>query len=126
MTWPKLLILKRLLLYQYFSQSQGVIRYPSSEGVERKLQDIWSVYREATVGFAALTATLQSQAIDEHLLILESIVVLLYDCASNKQEVIAAQQQLFIQKARQKDCTPLTKIVLVEHLKRAAYITGYC
>ena len=64
-------------------------------------------------------------SIGDHLEVLERFVVQLYNRTSTEMNVNEARKQLFSQKGRPVDGLPPTQAALLEHIKRAAVMSGH-
>ena len=81
--------------------------------------EIWEVFPGVTDAFEELLR-MPSDVSEESMSLLERIVVLMYDRASDIREVNDARKQLFAHKPRALDNIPPTQAALQQHIKRAS------
>ena len=62
---------------------------------------------------------------DTYMGIIERFVTLLYDHMSSLRKVNEVRQELFSRKGRSLDNIPPTKASLMQHVKRAVFLSGY-
>ena len=86
--------------------------------------ETWNNFSDVTETFAALSC--EPENVHEYLPAVERFVVLMYDRSSSCQLVNDARQQLFGRKGGRFDSLPPTQAALLQHIKRAAYQSGYC
>lgn len=86
--------------------------------------ETWNLLPDASTTFCSLSCQ-PSSITDNHLVMCERFVVLLYDKTSSDSSVNVARKQLFCKKGRPIDNIPPTQNALLQHLKRAAYQAGY-
>ena len=86
--------------------------------------EVWKVFSEVTPIFAALTES-PSTFNEEHMSVLESFVVRMYDRSSTETSVDATRKQIFTSKGRSIDNIPPTSAALFQHTKRATYQGGH-
>ena len=84
----------------------------------------WKGFPAVTAAFLELSAC-PSRVSNECFAAIESFVVLLYDRKSSSNEVNITRKQLFAQKGRTLENIPPTKDALLQHVKRAAYQSGF-
>ena len=112
---------KAIAFFHAFSGCDTVSSF-AGNGKKRAF-DTWQAFPEVTDAFAMLSSEPDSVAASMPLL--ERFVVLLYDRSSSKTAVNAARKQLFTKKGRSMEYLPPTEAALSQHVKRAAYQSGY-
>lgn len=85
---------------------------------------VWEVFPSVSEAFASLSNQPTEAAIEEALPILERFVVLLYHRTSNCTSVNECRRELFCN-GRACDNIPPTQAALLQHVKRAAFISGH-
>jgi hypothetical protein len=86
--------------------------------------ETWNSFPDVTEAFAALSC--EPNSVLNHLPHVERFVILMYDRNSNSKFVNEARQQLFGRKGGRFDSLPPTQDALIQHVKRAAFQSGYC
>lgn len=86
--------------------------------------DVWKSFGDLTPVLCSLSSDPSSfQA--EHMSVMESFVVLMYDRTCQETEVNAARKHMFCTKSRSIDAIPPTAAALLQHTKRAIYQGGF-
>ena len=85
---------------------------------------VWNLFPDVNDTFAKLSNLPSDTDISDAMLLLERFVGLLYHRASNCADVNSCRREHFC-KGRAIDNIPPTKDALYQHVRRAAYISGY-
>lgn len=86
--------------------------------------DTWTNNPDITAAFLEISSC-PSSISDFCFSVIERFVVKLYDRTTNSQNVNLTRKQLFAQKGRTLESIPPTRDALLQHVKRAAYQSGY-
>ena len=86
--------------------------------------ETWKAFSAVTPVFSALF-TDPTTFNDEHMSVLETYVVLMYDRTCTETTVDSARKHIFTTKARSIDAIPPTGAALLQHTKRAIYQGGH-
>ena len=107
----------------FFTHFLGATLSSFAGNGKKRAFDTWQAFPEVTDAFTMLSSEPDSVAASMPLL--ERFVVLLYDRSSSKTAVNAARKQLFTKKGCSMEYLPPTEAALSQHVKRAAYQSGY-
>ena len=91
---------------------------------KKTARDVWNVFPELTPVLKSLMM-LPEDIDDTYMGIIERFVTLLYDHMSSLRKVNEVRQELFSRKGRSLDNIPPTKASLMQHVKRAVFLSGY-
>ena len=116
---------QRCLALPFFHAFTGCDTVSAFAGRGKKSAwDAWLAFSEVTTAFVHLSA--EPQDTDFHMPLLERFTVVLYDRTSSKITVNECRKQLFSKKGRHMQDIPPSRAALLQHVKRAAYQSGYC
>jgi len=87
--------------------------------------ETWNVYNEVTEAFYDLSCKPSLELIEHYSPQIERFIVLIYDRASESENVNDARKYLFTQKGRSMDAIPPTQSSLLCHVKRSCLQGGH-
>lgn len=85
--------------------------------------EVWNSFTDIAQTFVKLSS--EPADVQPFLPDIQMFVVLMYDRSSSKMTVNALRQHLFTKKSRSMEALPPTEAALLQHVKRAAFQSGY-